>query len=105
VPAPDPLLEPAKDLDQLLVADIRQIFLTSGRDKLRSKELVAYLLRMPDRPWLEANKAGKPISEMWLANRLRQLQINPRTFRFNHEIARGYLLSDFPEICTNNSSV
>ncbi len=104
-PAPEPLLEPAKDLDQLLVADIRQIFLTSGRDKLRSKELVAYLLRMPDRPWLEANKAGKPISEMWLANRLRQLQINPRTFRFNHEIARGYLLSDFPETCTNNSSV
>ncbi len=104
-PAPEPVSEPAKDLDQLLLTDIRQVFAGSGRDKLRSKELVVSLLRIHDRPWLEANKGGKPISEMWLANQLRQLQIIPRTLRFNHETAKGYLLSDFPETLPNDSLV
>lgn len=51
---------------------------------------------MTDRPWPEANR-GKPITETWLANRLRPFRILPKTIRIEPDRAKGYKLADFKE--------
>ena len=44
--------------------------------KIRTADLMLRLFCMAHRPWQEANRA-KPITERWLSNRLRGLDVNP----------------------------
>jgi putative DNA primase/helicase len=80
-----------------LLGDIRQIFKQNGVDRIRSKELVRELCSVPDSPWTEANRGSKPITERWLANRLRQYGIASQTLRIGERVAKGYALADFKE--------
>lgn len=57
-----------------LLADIRDVFASTQRDRLPTVELIAELSAMEDRPWCEANR-GKRISARWLAARLRAFGI------------------------------
>ena len=61
-----------------LLHDIREVFLASGTDRLPSSELVAALLELPGRPWPEAQKNIRPITETWLARRLAPFGISPK---------------------------
>jgi hypothetical protein len=45
--------------------------------EIRSAELLTLLHKMPHRPWQEAGKGGKPITERWLADRLDGLDVKP----------------------------
>lgn len=46
--------------------------------------------------WPEAHR-GKPVTETWLANRLRPFRILPKTLRIEPDRAKGYELAAFKE--------
>jgi hypothetical protein len=65
---------------------------------LPSSDVVDRLIAMPERPWNEANKGGKPINERWLAPRLGDFGIKPGRFTdaTGHR-GRGYKAVAFRE--------
>jgi len=94
-----------------LLADIREIIkekenpatekATKGggiEEWLPSGDLIERLVAMPESPWGEANKAGKPINERWLALRLGDFGITPGRFsdKCDHRV-RGYKVADCEE--------
>jgi putative DNA primase/helicase len=90
----------SKDLDDqglgtMLLADIRAVLNAEG--KVFSRVLIARLNSMADRPWPEAGKGGKPITERWLASRLRGFKIYPGDVHIGNEHAKGYELTAFAE--------
>ena len=86
----------AQGLGVMLLADIRQAFDENHTEKMFSKRLVETLCAMSDRQWPEAHR-GKPITETWLAHRLRSFGISSRTLRIGDSRAKGYELADFTE--------
>ncbi len=79
-----------------LLLDIFLAFISSRSDRLFSRELVGGLLGRGERPWAELRK-GKPVTETWLAQRLRPYGIKPRTIRIGEQTAKGYVQEDFME--------
>jgi hypothetical protein len=87
----------AQGIGIMLLADLKGIFDECQSDRIFSKHLVGALNDMIERPWPEA-KHGKPISETWLARRLRPFGISPRTLRIGRETrAKGYDIADFAD--------
>lgn len=86
----------AQGLGVTLLADVRQAFEENRAEKMFSKTLVETLCAMTDRQWPEAHR-GKPITENWLAHRLRAFGISSRTLRIGDDRAKGYELADFAE--------
>jgi hypothetical protein len=86
----------AQGLGVMLLADVRQAFEENRTEKMFSKTLVETLCAMSDRQWPEAHR-GKPITETWLAHRLRAFGISSRTLRIGDNRAKGYELADFAE--------
>ncbi|HVR37369.1 MAG TPA: DUF3631 domain-containing protein [Methylomirabilota bacterium] len=89
------------DVDQeglgvMLLADIRVVFEQAGADRLFSRTLVGSLVAMTDRPWGECQR-GKPISERWLAVRLKGFGVGTRTIHSGGDHAKGYLICEFEE--------
>lgn len=80
----------------MLLTDIKEAFEDAKSDRLFSKRLIESLLSMTDRPWPEANR-GKPVTETWLANRLRPFGILTKTLRIGTDRAKGYDLTTFDE--------
>jgi len=80
----------------MLLADIRQVFADNGADRVFSKSLVETLCGMTDRPWPEAHR-GRPITETWLARKLKTFGIISRTLRIGENRAKGYEVADFVE--------
>jgi len=64
--------------------------------RLFSRTIVGALNQYEDRAWMELRR-GKAITELWLAQQLRPLGIQPRTLRIGEERAKGYLEEDFRE--------
>lgn len=86
----------AQGLGIMLLTDIQQVFREKKAERLFSKELVDALVAMTDRPWPEARR-DKPITEAWLARRLRPFGILSNTLRFDTGRARGYELNRFTD--------
>jgi hypothetical protein len=63
-------------------------------DRIFSRALVGELLACGERPWDELRK-GKPVTEAWVAQKLRPYGIKPRTIRIGEQVAKGYLEEDF----------
>jgi hypothetical protein len=80
-----------------LLLDIFMILATTGGDRVFSRTLVLGLNQTPDRPWAEMRK-GKPVTELWLAQRLRPYGIRPRAIWIDGTQAKGYLHDDFKEL-------
>lgn len=80
----------------MLLIDIREILIQPDFQRIFSRSLVEKLCRLTDRPWPEANR-GRAITEHWLAHRLAQFGIKPRTMRIEDDRAKGYEISDFTE--------
>jgi hypothetical protein len=87
----------AQGIGTMLLADIQQVFNETRAERIFSKSLVETLCAMSDRQWPEAHR-GKPITETWLAHRLRAFGISSRTLRIGDNRAKGYELADFTEI-------
>ena len=80
-----------------LLLDIFLLFAASGQDRIPTRALVDALnTQFTDRPWMETRK-GQRSTEMWLSEQLRPFGINPRTFRSQNSILRGYHREDFDE--------
>jgi len=86
----------AEGIGMMLLSDIREVFIGAGCDRVFSKALVEQLCSMTDRPWPETHR-GRPISEAWLARRLRLFGIASQNIRIETEQAKGYELSEFGE--------
>jgi len=86
----------AQGVGVMLLADVQQAFRDTGAERMFSKTLVDALCAMRDRPWPDAHR-GKPITENWLARRLRSFGISPRTIRIGDDRAKGYDVADFTE--------
>ncbi len=78
----------------MLLADIQHIFVETKGERIFSKDMVERLIAKGDRPWPEAHR-GRPVSETWLANRLRQFGIQSKTIRIGLDRAKGYELAAF----------
>lgn len=74
-----------------LLEDLRSLFEREGTDKLFSREIVAKLIEMEERPWPEW-KAGKPLTVRQLARLLQPFGIKPRQVRIDATTAKGYRL-------------
>lgn len=80
-----------------LLRDVKTVFHQLRRDRVSSSEIINMLTAMTDKPWPEAHR-GKPISEVWLARRLKAFEIHSRKLRLPGESPRqGYFLEDFEE--------
>ena len=86
--------EVAESLRMMLLADIREIFKT---ERMFSKDLVAALAELKERPWPEVCR-GKLITERWLARNLAAFNIRPKLLRIgDSDPARGYEKTDFED--------
>lgn len=80
----------------LLLADLRDLFITRKTDRLSSAEIVEALGDMDTRPWPEW-KHGKKITTRQLASLLRPFNIIPGTIRTDTGTMKGYMLDSLKE--------
>jgi len=73
-----------------LLLDIFCIFKTRQKDRLYTRELVEGLAGYADRPWGEMLR-GRPMTERWLALKLRPYGVLPRVFKAEGCRGRGYV--------------
>ena len=76
-----------------LLEDLQSIFERGGVGRAFSRDIVAKLIGMEDRPWPEW-KAGKPLTLRQLAMLLQPFGIKPRQVRIGTETLKGYRLED-----------
>jgi hypothetical protein len=81
----------------ILLSDIRDVFKELVSDRVKSADLVEFLIKIEGRPWAEW-KNGRPISPTSLARLLATFKIRPATKRAGTDTFKGYLLSDFAEV-------
>ena len=80
-----------------LLLDILLSFSIDHSKRLFSRDLAARLGACAhNSSWAEARK-GKPITELWLSQKLRPYGIRPKTIWIGEDHAKGYLLDDFTE--------
>jgi hypothetical protein len=79
-----------------LLADIRETFEETARERLATQEIISQLVAREDWPWGEAHN-GKPITPALLAKMLRQFHIRPKPYRAGAGTLRGYSRSDFED--------
>lgn len=88
--------EHVDDHGQLVLTDIKQIFVSRAVDRLRSIDIVAELAQMEHRQWAEWEQ-HKPITPTQLSRLLSPFGIGPSTIRFGLVTAKGYLLVQFQD--------
>lgn len=88
----------AQDNDPMgsLLMDILELFIRSGKDRVFTKDVAAWLNLSEDRPWM-ALKKRKEVNGQWVAQHLQAYGIRPKTLRIGEERAKGYEFSDFTE--------
>jgi Protein of unknown function (DUF3631) len=84
------------DSDGMLLSDIREIFTNRQVERIKSIDLCAALAEKEARPWAEY-RAGKPITPVQLAAKLKPYGISPTSIRFLGETPKGYRWSDFED--------
>jgi hypothetical protein len=80
----------------LLLRHIQVVFTMMETDKLFSRTLVDYLMKMKNPPWAGLLK-GKVLTDVWLAQQLRRVGVTPRTVWIDGATARGYVVADFAD--------
>lgn len=85
------------DIATLLLADIRDIFVSHNAVKITSADLVKELTLPKDKPWCEV-KHGRPLTQNGLAVMLKKYDISPKSIRHNGSTAhRGYELNQLQD--------
>jgi hypothetical protein len=80
----------------MLLEDVKKIFAEEHIDRMPSQELVAKLVKMEDRPWIEWRN-GKPITPRQIAKLLEQFKIAPRNIKLMGTVPKGYIAEDFAD--------
>lgn len=87
-----------EELGVLLLADLRDLFQRCGTDRLTTKQIVADLLELGDRPWREVGKSEKPLTDRKLAAFLKPFGVKPGTIRLDDGTTpKGYPFAAFED--------
>jgi hypothetical protein len=89
-----------KSIGVQLLADIREIFIGRGADRISSADLASALGEIETSPWGEWGKSQKPISAPRLARLLGRFGITPGSVRVGEKTPKGYRLDDFSDAFT-----
>ena len=88
---------PSNDIKVELLLDIRQAF--GDLDRMPSRDLVAALVEMEERPWATWGKSRKPMNQNQLATQLRDFKVYTRPIKLDDgKVPRGYLREHFEPI-------
>ena len=79
-----------------LLSDIRDVFDATDDPYMRSADLVAALVAMPERPWGECNH-GKALTQNGLARKLRGFKITPKMVGPKEKRVSGYDTQSFAD--------
>jgi putative DNA primase/helicase len=83
--------------EEVLLADLRQMFDEKATDRLASTEIVAALAELENRPWGEWRQ-GRALTPRGLADILRGFGIEPRNIRMSSgRTPKGYLREQFED--------
>lgn len=88
--------EEKADYKTLLLTDISGIFEAVGEESIPSKQLVETLCLVDDTPWGECNH-GKPITQNWLARRLKDFGVHTKNERNGAKVPKAYFRADFSD--------
>lgn len=81
---------------EMLLADIKQYFAEHRADRVASCNLVAALVRLESRPWVEWRN-NRALTVRQLARLLEPFGIHPRTIRCSDSTPKGYLADQFAD--------
>ncbi|MFT7461359.1 MAG: putative DNA primase/helicase [Planctomycetota bacterium] len=79
-----------------LLADIQQVFIAKGSDKIKTVDLISALENDAEKPWATYNR-GKPITPRQLAKFLSGYGIKSKTVRFEKATPKGYEAIQFTD--------
>lgn len=79
-----------------LLADIRRVFESQSKDKIKSVELTEALADIETSPWGEWNR-GKPITPTKLAKLVKPFGVEPHSVRTGDTVFKGYERADFED--------
>jgi hypothetical protein len=87
-----------QSLGVMLLEDIRLLFRSATTtDRMASATIVHALIAMEERPWAAFGKASKPLTQVRMADILRQFSITSGTVRDGSETFKGYTLKQFED--------
>jgi len=89
-------IDDSDSIGELLLADIREIFTASGKDRLTTKELIEELDQFKEHPW-PTRDHGKLITPNQLATILKRFEIKSKTIRIANGTPKGYYRDDFSD--------
>jgi hypothetical protein len=88
-----------------LLLDIFGGFAVRGAERLLSRDLVAWLNRMQERPWMELpglrsveGGTRREVTELWLSRQLRPYGVRPKNMRDGERVGKGYLQEEMVEV-------
>ena|ERR1051326_1409673 len=88
-----------------LLFDIFGGFAVHGAERLLSRDLVAWLNRMQERPWMDlpglrSVEGGrrKEATELWLSRQLRPYGVRPKNMRDGERVGKGYVQEEMIEV-------
>lgn len=76
-----------------LLIDCHRVLTDRGDDRIRSEDLVAALVAMEDRPWIEMPRTQRPITQPQLSHLLKGFKLKPKVMRIGESTPRGYELA------------
>jgi len=88
--------ESEPELQTQLLGAIRELFKSSGKQRLGSEDIRNTLLQDTTGPWQECNN-GRTISQNQIARLLGVYGIRPKLARIDEKVKRGYELDDFED--------
>jgi hypothetical protein len=84
--------------ERQLLSDTQEIMKGRGEDKIRTAILLQELIELPESEWASLNY-GKPITEKFIAKRLKPYGITPHNLRFGESTFKGYLRFEVDKAC------
>ena len=73
-----------EDYSTVALGDVAAIFVSEGKDKLRSADILVKMNAMTDRPWNTWGRQRQPITNRILSSLLRPFGIKPKQLRFSN---------------------
>ena len=86
-----------EDLSELLLRDIRAVFIFKGRDRLHSQTICDALAEMEGSPWPEYRN-GKPITPTAMAKKLKPFRVRPKQIFIDNKNLKGYEVEMFKDV-------
>ena len=83
-----------------LLTDLREIFESTGLERIFTEDILRDLHLREDRSWGEWGRSGKPLSPHGLARLLKPFGIRPRQVRIGEITKKGYRREDFLDAFT-----